>query len=88
MNTSMGKYGFNDRLLAESSFYPNLYVGQIVSQHKDLYKAVCDDNELTAEISGKFRFEAKTLLDFPAVNDFVMIDRNSYTNGKAIDCDY
>jgi ribosome biogenesis GTPase len=56
----------------------------VVSQHKDLYRVVTGDGECSAEISGKFRFEAKTLSDYPAVGDFVMLDRNENTAGNAI----
>lgn len=37
-----------------------------------------------AEVSGKFRFEAKKLSDYPVVGDYVMIDRNTNSNGNAI----
>jgi len=82
--TYIKKLGFTDRFEAEANLYSELYVGRIFSQAKDLYKVMCDNGELTAEVSGKFRFEAKKSSDFPAVGDFVMLDRNESINGNAI----
>ena len=80
----MKKIGFSDRFLAEANLYPELYVGRVFSQSKDLYKVMCENGELTAEVSGKFRFDVKNLSDYPAVGDFVMLDRNTNTTGNAI----
>ncbi|MBU2699887.1 ribosome biogenesis GTPase [Sporomusaceae bacterium BoRhaA] len=80
----MKKLGFTDRFAAESTLYNDLYVGRAFSQAKDLYKVMCENGEMMAEVSGKFRFEAKTLSDFPAVGDFVMLDRDVSANGNAI----
>ena len=80
----MLKLGFNDKFLEESLFSPELYVGRVFSQYNDLYKVMCENNEVTAEVSGKFRFEVKSLASYPAVGDFVMLDRNTNTSGHAI----
>jgi len=80
----MGKLGLGQRVITESAFYTGLYVGRVISQYKDLYKIITENGELTAEISGKFRFEIKKLSDYPAVGDFVMIDRNEDSGGNAI----
>lgn len=80
----MENIGLGQRFITESSGYSGFYVGRVVSQHKDLYRVVTEDGECTAEISGKFRFEAKMLSDYPAVGDFVMLDRNENTAGNAI----
>ena len=80
----MKNWGLNDRLRAESALYEGLYVGRALSQSKDLYRVICEKGELTAEVSGKFRYEVNTLSDYPAVGDFVMLDRNTDTDGHAI----
>ncbi len=80
----MKQLGLTDRLRAESSLYPQRFVGRVVSQSKDLYKVLCENGEVMAEVSGKFRFDANLLSDYPAVGDFVMLDRNVDTNGNAI----
>lgn len=81
---NMEKLGFNDRFLAESILYPDLYVGRVFSQYKDLYKVMCENEQVTAEVSGKFRFDAKSPSDYPAVGDFVMLDRDTNAGGNAI----
>jgi ribosome biogenesis GTPase len=45
---------------------------------------ITEDAELLAEVSGKFRYDAKRLSDFPAVGDFVMLDRSHGENGNGI----
>ena len=80
----MKDWGLNDRLRAESALYEGLYAGRVLSQSKELYRVICEKGELTAEVSGKFRYEVNTLSDYPAVGDFVMLDRNTDTDGHAI----
>lgn len=80
----MKNLGFSENFVTESNFHKNLYVGRVASQYQDLYKVITEDGELRAEISGKFRFDVKKLSDYPAVGDFVMLDRNQDTGGNAI----
>lgn len=80
----MENLGLNQQFLAESKLYTGLIIGRVVSQYKDLYKVICSNGVLTAEVSGKFRFEVKHLSGYPAVGDFVMVDRDHNTNGNAI----
>lgn len=80
----MENLGLSQRFLIESTLYEKLYIGRVISQYKNLYKVINENGELTAEISGKFRFEVKTVSDYPAVGDFVMIDRTEDIKGHAI----
>lgn len=82
--TDLERFGFRDIYLAEAALYPGYFAGRIISQHKDLYKVVCENGEMLAEVSGKFRFGVKALSDFPAVGDFVMLDRDIGAKGNAI----
>ena len=81
---TMKNLGLSQRFITESTLYTGLYIGRVISQYKDLYKVVTENGELAAEISGKFRFTVKTLSDYPAVGDFVMLDRNENSSGNAI----
>jgi len=56
----------------------------VLSQYKDLYKIATADAEILAEVSGKFRFDAARLSDYPAVGDFVMADRTGAGLGNAV----
>jgi ribosome biogenesis GTPase len=78
------KYGVNDAFLNEASFYPDLLLARVISQYKELYKIVTCRGEFFAEISGKFRYEAKSISEYPAVGDFVMVSYNNAQKGNAI----
>lgn len=80
----MKNIGLTERFIQESSMYKGLYIGRVSSQYKDLYKIITENGELTAEISGKFRFDVRILADYPAVGDFVMVDRTDNANGNGI----
>ena len=80
----MENLGLNERFISESAYYTNFHVGRVISQYKDLFRVVTAEGELTAEISGKFRFDVTRLSDYPAVGDFVMLDRKTDVGGNAI----
>jgi ribosome biogenesis GTPase len=62
----------------------NEIIGRVYSQYKGIYKVIIDKDEITAEISGKFRYEIESLLDYPAVGDYVVLDRKDNYTGNAI----
>lgn len=78
------KLGISNDIITEANGYPELYVGRISSQTKNIYKVMTDDNEFTAEVSGKFRYNIDKISDYPAVGDFVMVDKLSDDEGHAI----
>lgn len=80
----MENLGLSERFRTEATLYKDLYIGRVVSQYKNLYKVITEKGELMAEVSGKFHFEVRTVSDYPAVGDFVMIDRAEDTSGNAI----
>lgn len=85
MNTiDMTALGLTERFLQESQMYPGLYIGRVSSQSKDLYRVITPAGELTAEVSGKFRHQVRWLSDYPAVGDFVMVDRTGNAAGNGI----
>jgi len=81
---NMENIGLSERFLTESTLYKGLHIGRVISQYKNLYKVITSNGELTAEISGKYHFEVKTISEYPAVGDFVMVDRTDDINGNAI----
>lgn len=80
----MKNLGFSERFIQEATLYPELFLGRVVAQYKDLYKVATEKAEMLAEISGKFRYSSDELSDYPAVGDFVMIDREDEMHGNAI----
>ena len=77
-------YGLSDRFVQEASCYDGLFVGRVSEQHRDLYRVISELGGLDAEVSGKFAFSAVDRADYPAVGDWVMIDRNEGVSGNAI----
>jgi len=76
--------GFTEHYQREAAHYQDLFLGRVIAQYKDLYKVATLDNELMAEITGKLRHLSDALSDYPAVGDFVMLDRASDQSGNAI----
>jgi len=68
-------YGWDDGFktefekLKEKDYMP----ARVVRQEKGCYHLQCEDEEITAEVSGKLRYSAKSISDFPAVGDWVAI---------------
>lgn len=81
--TGLTRYGFDGRFSTEASLYPEFYAGRVLTQDKGLYRIVCEGGELLAEVSGRLRFEATSSSDFPAVGDFVLLDRPDGRMGNA-----
>jgi ribosome biogenesis GTPase len=80
----MRKYGLSDALAREASQYEDLYLGRVLSQSKDIYRVVTASDEFLAVVSGKYRHQTRNLSDYPAVGDFVMLDRDTGKNGNGI----
>ncbi|MBR3765321.1 MAG: ribosome small subunit-dependent GTPase A [Clostridia bacterium] len=78
----MGQYGMNDRVAALAGMYPQWTPGRITLQEKGLYMLATAYGEKPAEVSGRFRYTADVLSDYPAVGDFVMADWNE--GGRAV----
>lgn len=77
-------YGASERFFMEATLYPGLKPARVVSQYKDLYRIVTEHGEGLGEVSGKFRHEASWLSEYPAVGDFVMVDREDMQAGNAV----
>ncbi len=45
---------------------------RVISQEKGLYKLSDGASEKAAQVSGKYRYDAKTVSDYPAVGDYVI----------------
>lgn len=77
-------YGLIPRFEQEATMYEGLYIARVTEQHRELYKVISENGELNAEVSGKFVYNAYDNSDFPAVGDWVMIDRTDDGKGNAI----
>ncbi len=83
-NTNLESYGLDEFFAREAALYDGLYPARVTEQHRDLYRLLCEEGELTAEVSGKLIYSAEERLDFPAVGDWVMIDRLNKCAGNAV----
>ena len=83
-NINMKNLGLTEKFIQESEIYKELFIGRVSSQYKNLYKVITENGEITAEISGKFHYSVIELSEFPAVGDFVMVDRTDDSQGNGI----
>ncbi|MCF4114393.1 MULTISPECIES: ribosome small subunit-dependent GTPase A [Dethiosulfovibrio] len=84
MKINMKELGLTSSLIEEASNYPELCVGRVISQYRDLYRVITERGDIKGEVSGKFRFEVRSPRDYPAVGDFVMVDRDNDDAGNGI----
>ncbi|WP_414150904.1 ribosome small subunit-dependent GTPase A [Acetobacterium carbinolicum] len=77
-------YGLSEALRLETTQYPELFVGRILSQSKGIYRVISERGEFFAELSGRLRYTIIQAADYPAVGDFVMLDRQSGDKGNGI----
>ncbi len=82
--TNLKNYGLSGGFEQEAALYEGLYLARVVEQHRDLYKVIGEQGEIQAKVSGKLLYAADGTMDFPAVGDWVMIDRMDGTAGNAI----
>jgi ribosome biogenesis GTPase / thiamine phosphate phosphatase len=64
----------------------NVFRGRIISQHHQHYLVLPEKREepVLAMLSGKMAFAAKKTMDFPAVGDYVKLDRDTDETGDAV----
>ena len=82
--TDLYNIGLTDRFKQEATMYENLYLARVSVQHKEKYKVIKEEGESLAELSGKFKYEAVGTESFPAVGDWVMVERINDSGGNAI----
>jgi ribosome biogenesis GTPase len=67
--------GWNDYLNNKFAPYEEqgFTVGRVMLEHKRIYRVETENGEYLAEVSGKYRFEAESREDYPAVGDWVVL---------------
>ena len=84
MKINLKEYGLNERFEQEATLYDNRFIARVTAQHRELYTVICEAGELSGGVSGKFAYHADDSISFPAVGDWVMIDRADKQSGNAI----
>lgn len=83
-NIDMKNLGLTEEFIQESKIYKDLFIGRVSSQSKNLYEVITENSEIVAEISGKYHYSVKGISEYPAVGDFVMVDRTNNSQGNGI----
>lgn len=79
--------GWNKNLEEQYQQYKQRYdVGRVAVEYKSLYKVLCQNGEVLAGISGKLSYSAQGTVDYPAVGDWVLIERTSSSQDKTVIC--
>lgn len=77
--------GLFEQYVQEAKTYsPGLHLARVSVQHKDLYKILTEYGEILAEVSGKMLYAVADSGEYPAVGDWVLVDRLTNTTGNAI----
>ena len=81
---SLVNLGLTETIAQEASRFAGLFLARVSAQHKDLYRVITENGEIHAAISGKLSYAANDFPDYPAVGDWVMLDRSDDSGGHAI----
>lgn len=77
--------GLNEELLKEvEEKYSDFYIGRVAFESKGLYKVMTEENTVVAKVLGKLIYNSNGRVDYPAVGDWVILDRDSDKSGEAI----
>lgn len=76
--------GFDEYFKNQAKEYIDQFPARVTSQHRDLYKVICQNGEVWAQVSGKLLYNTNSIADYPVVGDWVMIDRIQNQSGDAI----
>lgn len=77
--------GLSEQYVQEARMHSlGLHLARVSVQHKSLYKVLTECGEIIAEVSGKMLYAVTDSSDYPAVGDWVLVDRQSNNTGNAI----
>lgn len=86
----MIKYDLKELGLKENTIkefedlYKGLYLGRIICEQKNYYRVVTEKDIINAKVSGKIMYNALDKSDYPAVGDWVALDREESNAGDAV----
>ena len=83
-NNVLNKWGLNEFILNNLENNDIKYLGRIVTEGDKIYKVATVNGILNGEVSGKLEYNAVGREDFPAVGDWVVLDRNEKNTGNAV----
>src|SRR6056297_2221070 len=80
----LSKWGLNSFVVNNLENENIEYLGRIVTEGDKIYKVATVKGLLNGEVSGKLEYNALGREDFPAVGDWVVLDRNDINTGNAV----
>lgn len=87
MNSKISLYelGLTEELRKEyEEKYKGYFLGRVSVEHKNSYKVLTENGEVMGRISGKLNYQANSKSDYPAVGDWVVLDREDNNSGDTI----
>lgn len=89
-NLNLESLGWSEELQdALQSFLTNatentsISVGRVCTEHREFYRVLTEIGEVSAQVSGKLRYNARSRHDFPTVGDWVALE-NVQANDVAV----
>ncbi len=77
--------GLSEEFIEEAKNYKEeLYIARVSAQYQDMYKVIAEGGEMIAKVSGKMNYSSSTSVNYPAVGDWVLVDRIDGRSGTAI----
>ena len=75
MGVDLVAYGWNNTLAEQFAPYAadGLIPGRVVREHTHIYRVYTSEGDLLARVTGRFRHEARSRQNFPAVGDWVAL---------------
>lgn len=85
LNSKLMELGLNDKINNEFlEKYRDGYLGRVVAEFKGLYKVATEGDDIFAKVSGKMINTSMDKSSYPAVGDWVVIDRIDGNTGDGI----
>ncbi len=85
LNNNLFELGLNEEIIEEfKQYYKDGYIGRVITEYKGMYKVITENDIILSQISGKISFEAVDRNDYPAVGDWVVLDRDRSDRGNAV----
>lgn len=84
-NIDLNAWGLSEATIREyEEKYNGYYLGRVIEEHRNLYKIITENGKIVGKVSGKMLYDANDRVDYPAVGDWIVLDRVGAENGVAI----
>ncbi|SKC89301.1 ribosome biogenesis GTPase [Maledivibacter halophilus] len=64
--------------------YKGYFLGRVSVEHKNMYRVITEKGEILSKISGKLNYKAILKSDYPAVGDWVILNKDNEKDGIGI----